>query len=143
MPPIARSFGYRVLSHTAEVIVEIRAENWAEFYRQAACALLTVHSPRPANGTLRKFRVCIDAEGPEEALVSWLNEIIYIVSARRCLPRKIRIVSAGSNFIEAVLFGAAFGREGGIMKEVKAATYGDLKVRRSAHRIMARVILDV
>jgi SHS2 domain-containing protein len=69
--------------------------------------------------------------------------MIFLISARRWVPARLRVVEADETRITADLKGAPLGTRK-LEREIKAATFGALSVRRlSGGGLRATVILDV
>lgn len=133
---------FRLLPHTSEVGLRVTGKTWEEFYLDAARGLLALYGAGdlPARGAGRRMGVSLRAASPEELLVAWLNELNYLLSARRLLPVSIGFEKAGPAEVEARL-GVARGAR--LEREVKAASYHGLRVRRERGALRATVILDV
>ena len=85
----------------------------------------------------------IEAQPTEDLLVAWLNELIYLIGTIRWAPARVRVEEAGTKGLRAVLEGAPLG-DSKLAREIKAATYGGLAVRRTlGGGYAATVILDV
>jgi SHS2 domain-containing protein len=134
--------GFRILPHTSEMVLEVGAPDWPSFYRAAAEGLLAVYGLRPGKSGIRKLRRSIQGESPEDTLVAWLAELIFLVGTKRMAPQKIEIPQAGPLALEAVVH-AGPARELPLEREVKAATYHGLKVAAGRAGLKARLILDV
>ena len=136
--------GFRILPHTSEVGLWIGGESFETFYRNAARGLLEIMrigEPRGPSCGPARFRLAGDT--PEELLVDWLNELIYLVAAERRAPRDISIEEATAFTLRGSLGGPVLSADAGPAVEVKAATYHGLKVERKDGLWTASVILDV
>ena len=103
--------GYRILPHTAEVGLRISGKTWEEFYQNAARGLLAIYGIRGPRGPRdMKAALALKEETPEDLLVSWLNELIYHVSAHYWIPTYQELRLAGANSIKATLAGPRVGK---------------------------------
>lgn len=134
--------GFRILPHTSEMVLEVRAPDWPSFYRTAAEGLLAIYGLKPGKPGTKRTSVLIKGDSPEDALVSWLTELIFLVGTKRMALQKIDILQAGPLTLEAVVHACA-ARNLPLEREVKAAAYHGLKVAEKRSGIRARVILDV
>jgi SHS2 domain-containing protein len=136
-----KSDGFQVFDHTADVGLEIRGHDWSSFYLNAARGLLTLYGLNPAgvSGPAEDFNLTADT--PEDLLVTWLSELIFLISTRFFVPVEITILSAGPNRLSARL--APCSGAARPAREIKAPTYHGLNVRAERDFISARIILDV
>ena len=80
--------GFRIFPHTSEMGLEVTAWDWASFYRCAAEGLLALYGLRPSQRGTAKVSRSFAADTPEDILVAWLTELIFLVGTKR-------LVSAG------------------------------------------------
>ncbi|MBI5239093.1 MAG: archease [Elusimicrobia bacterium] len=133
---------FRILPHTSEICLEVRAPDWPSFYRAAAQGLLAVYGLRPGRSGPKTLRLCCKGDSPEDVLVAWLSELIYLIGAKRTVPSGMEVAEAGPLGFTAALR-VRTEKALSLEREVKAATYHGLEVAANRTRIMARVILDV
>ena len=133
---------WRVVEHTAEVALAIEGPDWPAFYEAAGQGLLALYDPPPLPRADESKTVDLEADTPEELLVRWLNELIYLVSAKRWMPARVRVKEADGSRLSAELDGAPLGDGAGV-REIKAATFGALAVRADEGGRRATIILDV
>jgi len=140
--------GFRIFPHTSEAGLEITARDWPSFYRNAAAGLLALYGLGPSRSHLpegaEEVRRSFEAQTPEDLLVCWLSELIFLIETERRVPRKIDFLEAGPKALRARLHGDR-PRENRLplAREIKAVTYHGLKVENKRGLIKARVILDV
>ena len=89
-------------------------------------------------------RISVKANGLEELLVNWLNELIYLFETDGVIFRRFEVLNLGEYFIEALAFGEIL-EEGHhpILRTVKATTYHQLHVTRGKTRWEAQIIFDL
>jgi SHS2 domain-containing protein len=86
----------------------------------------------------------ITAGEGEELLVNWLNEILFLFDSRGFLPAEFIIEQATENRIRARILGEPFDPERHpIDREIKAATYHQLRLEHGEKGWLARVYLDL
>ncbi len=136
--------GYKIFPHTSEVGLWIGAATYKAFYRNAARGFLDILGLKNARGPARsQMSVSLKAITPEELLVDWLNELIYLVHTKRVIPRVMRFDKADATILNARIAGPILNEGAAVAAEIKAATYHGLKVARRGGLLTARVILDV
>ncbi|MBI4056854.1 MAG: archease [Elusimicrobia bacterium] len=138
---MAKPVGFKVLPHTAEIGLEIWGKDMEEFFQNAGLGLLEIYGNISVPPRERKAALLRSGD-PEALLVSWLNEIVYLVSAQRWIPSQITVVAATPQTLKAELSGGKIP-PGRLAREVKAATYHGLKIEREGNRLKARIIFDV
>ncbi|HOF38530.1 MAG TPA: archease [Candidatus Hydrogenedentes bacterium] len=134
---------YRFLDHTADARVECTGATFAELLEAAARALAAVAFRHVANhGEEVRRVVSIKANGPEDAIVRWLQELIYLMDVERLAPVRFEFRQASAQSIEAVVDGCLYQPEDR-QDEVKAATYHGMDVRQTETGWRAEVIFDL
>ena len=136
--------GFRLVPHTADIGLAISGATWEAFFLNAARGLLEVYGASPGEGDAAgRATVVLEAPAPEDLLVDWLNELVFLVSTERWLPRDIRVREAGPSVLRAQAEGPRLGAASPPFREVKSATYHGLKVVRKGGLWTATVILDI
>ncbi len=132
--------GFREREHTADWALEVWAPDFPELLRQAARGLealsgVTVDAGAPP----AREAVEVPAEDAETALVEFLNELLFLRDTRGRWFRPERLTWDGQA-VRGTLVGFPLKQ---VEKEVKAATYHNLRVRRTPEGWRAVVVLDV
>lgn len=122
----------------------LSGKDWPDLYRSASTSLLAVMGLKggAASGA-RRERVALEADGPEDLLVVWLEELIYRLATRREVLCGFRFEESGPGRLVGTASWRGLGHGEAPRPEVKAATYQGLKVVRRAGAWSATVILDV
>jgi SHS2 domain-containing protein len=83
-----------------------------------------------------------EAEGIDRKtlLVNWLNDILFPEQTCGEIYDRLRISEASDNRLHGRLYGQAPGTTA---SHIKAATFHDLEVRKTAEEFEATVVLDV
>lgn len=138
-----QTMNYRFLEHTADARVECTGGTFAELLEAAARALIAVAFRRvPKHGEEIQRLVSIKADGPEDAVVRWLQELIYLMDVERLAPARFDFRQASAQSIEAVVEGCPYQPEDR-QDEVKAATYHGMDVRQTETGWRAEIIFDL
>ncbi|MFA5139555.1 MAG: archease [Elusimicrobiota bacterium] len=131
-----------MVPHTADIGLAISGATWEEFFLNAARGLLEVYGASSATGdSAGRAAVVLEAPTPEDLLVDWINELIFVVSSERWLPTDIRVKEAGPSVLRAQAEGPRLDAR--LAREVKAATYHGLRVGKKSGLWTATVILDI
>ena len=134
--------GFRILPHTSEMGLEVTGPDWASFYSSAAEGLLAVYGARLGGRGTAKVSRSFSGDSPEDVLVAWLSELIFLVGTKRLLLSRIAVLKAGPKELRVRVHGKRM-RGLPLEREIKAATYHGLKVVSGRSGLKARVILDV
>lgn len=136
---------YRILDHTADIAVLVRAPTLPALYDAATRALfdviLDVRTVEPRD----LWRVEIaDAEDAEDLLVHYLSELLFLHDARDWVFRGARVDSVGPRALVAHPTGERFDpARHRIERQVKAVTYHDLLLSEDREGWSARFVLDL
>jgi SHS2 domain-containing protein len=133
--------GHRLLDHTADVEVELWAPDEPALLEEGARALVELLTEgAPIGGTATRT-VELPAIDPEDRLVRWLSEVLYLATVEGFL-----VASAALELRGAGLRGSVRGQPDAadrLRTEIKAVTYHDLHLERGPAGVRARVVFDV
>jgi protein archease len=139
-PPVS----YEMVDHTADLGVELSARSLSDLFAAAGAILgELMYDPDPVEETETR-EVALEAASPEELLVRWLNELIYLREVHDFLWKTVEVEAGEGTRLAATLRGEVFlpGKHvprGGL----KAATYHQLRISREGDTWSARIIFDV
>lgn len=133
--------GHRQVEHTADLALEIWAASEEDVLEEGLLALVGILTGGARIAPSQSRKVEIEALDPEDRLVRWLNEVLYLATVERFLAceAQIELTERG---IRAELRGEA-ERSARLETEVKSVTYHGLSLSRQDGRLIARVVLDV
>ena len=148
MPPVPGSGGeipvpgVRPLDHTADVGIEVEAENLSELLRRAARGMTHLLLDAPPSSRTLERSIRVSGDGPSGLLRNWLREVLYYFDAE------------GLAFVDAIFSGLSEeGLEATLQvglpdrapaREIKGVTLHELMAeRRQDGSWYARVIFDV
>ena len=135
---------FKFIDHTADMGIQVYGETLSLLFQHAAEGLLHIITDPKRIREKESREISVRANGLEELLVNWLNELIYLFETGGFLFRRFEILDLGEYFIEAVAFGEIFD-EGyhPILRTIKATTYHQLHVTRGKAGWEAQVIFDL
>lgn len=139
---------YRILSHTADIGLELEAETLESLFREAAegwRALVLEDSP--VQGRQRR-RLHLESTNLEDLLVQWLDELNYLLATEGWVPAAVRTIrlnqEAGRWQLNAILTGEPFDPERHyIYFDIKGVTYHQLNIVQKQGGYRTRVIFDI
>lgn len=145
--------GHRPIEHTADVAVELWAPDEAALLVEGARALVELltegaGAPRAGEATAERT-LALTAIDPEDRLVRWLAEVLYLATVEGFLAHDASLVLSGAlpgARPGASLRGTLRGRPDAaalLRTEIKAVTYHDLRLERGPAGVRARVVFDV
>lgn len=134
--------GYRVADHPADLAVELWGPDERSLWIAGARALMDVMTEGAAVMPRARRTVRLSAVDPEDRLVRWLNEVLWLATGEGFL-----VADADLAVTEDGLAGTVTGEPQAAQRlcaELKAVTYHDLRVeRRPDGTYAARVVIDV
>jgi SHS2 domain-containing protein len=135
---------YRIFDHTADLGMEVTGATLEELYAGAALALFDLLT---ASDTIRETEertLDVVGEGPEDLLVNFLRELLYLWNGEGFLVKRCTIREVSPRRLTALLLGEPQDPERHrIQMEIKAVTYHQASVRRTEAGWVARVVFDV
>ena len=142
MSPKSRKFEF--IDHTADIGIRVYGESLSLLFQHAAEGLFHIITD-PEKVRERDTReIHLTANGLEELLVNWLNELNYLFETDGFLFRRFEVRDLGEYFIKATGSGEVF-EEGyhPILRTIKATTYHQLHVIRGKAGWEAQIIFDL
>ena len=135
---------FKILEHTADIGIVAQGEDISRAFINVAKGLFSLIID-PAEVSVKKSReIAVTAPDREALLVNWLNELIYLLDAERALFRDFEIIEITETGLKAKVSGEKINtRKHHLQREVKAATYHQLKIEQTAAGWRAQVIFDI
>jgi SHS2 domain-containing protein len=138
---------YQLIEHTADTGVRVAGANLGELFSNAALAMFDIiaeERPRThkAQAPAISNPLYLRADNLEELFVNWLNELLSLSAAKELIFSKFKINKLQDNMLEATVAGRDI-KDYRVNSEIKAATYHQLKIEKSADGWQAEVIFDV
>jgi SHS2 domain-containing protein len=133
--------GHRWLEHTADLALEVWADDEAALLAEAAAAITAWLTDGAAPSDRDQRVVELDALDREDRLVRWLNEILFLAITDGFVMAAADIALSPGR-LRATVRGQADAHRL-ITAELKSATYHQVAVEASDHGLRAQVIIDV
>ena len=134
---------YEILNHTADIGIKITANTLPAIFNKAILATADLLSGGVSTDSVIERRFSVQEENVETAMVSVLEEIVFLFENELFLPSFCSVVIHGDLY-EISLKGNVFSAEeikNGT--EIKAVTYHQLKIEEVEDRYNAKIIFDV
>ena len=152
--------GWELVDHTADVMVRAFGASREEVFEQAALATVSLIYDASAVRAAERRAVELGAPDQELLLAAWLNELLFLIEARRLVFARFEVESVGEAHAPAgpgtvrpagrqvqlcaTAVGEAYdGRRHVVRSVVKAATLHGLSLREVPGGWEGRVLLDV
>jgi protein archease len=135
---------FEFVDHTGDLGIRVFGKNLSDLFRHAAEALFHVITDPETILAKETRKIAIAGHGPEELLISWLNEFIYLFDTRGLLFREFEFSFLNEQSLEALVRGEPYDETRHPIKTtVKSATYHQLQIRQEKGVWEAQVILDL
>jgi len=131
--------GFEEIPHTADWAVHVWADDLAGLLAESARAMNALTGTRPAEG--RRVRRRFKAEGAdaESLLVVFLTELVYAAEQEN-LGFDTFDIRVSDKRISAIMEGAPIAS---MDKAIKAVTYHNLKIEKTARGYEVEIVFDV
>lgn len=133
---------FTFLDHTADVGIVARGSSWDELFRNAALGLFSLIADTRALQCKEEAAIDVTAEDKDALLVCFLNEILYQHETKSVVFCDCLIFNITDTRVVALCKGEKRTASHYIQREVKAATYHQLKIQKNK-MYEAQIIFDV
>lgn len=135
---------YSTFEHTADVGLNVSAEDLNTLFSEAARGLLSILVDDPAQiRPIQEFTIEVEGTDLEYLLFDWLNELLFRFETEQLLLSEFD-VSVNQRGLKAQTRGEIFQPERHkLAHEIKAITYHQLEVKQTSNGWQARFIVDI
>ncbi len=132
---------YEEIPHTADWALLVWGRTPAELFANAATGMYELMGGEAEEGAAPQPRlIALEAQDVESLLVAWLNELLYLTGEEGLLFSDFKVNIENELRLEAEVTGLPLAS---LKKEIKAATYHNLKVTRSGTGVETTIVFDV
>jgi len=135
---------YEEIPHTADIALRIYGHDLKELFANAAFGMFDIIAD--LSGLKKDVSVDINLEATqtEDLLVSWLDELLYNFYTKGIIFFDFEIIDISNTRIMAHAYGKHLGSNRNRLKrEIKAATYHDLKITKIDGIYSVDIVFDV
>ena len=133
--------GFEEIEHTADRALRIFGTNLTELFLNAATGLTHLMAADASDiSTEIEKSIELEAIDAESLLVEWLSELAYWAESEMLVFKKFRIQKATATHLQAKIFG---GKTSLLEKHIKAVTYHNLEIIKTAKGLEATIVFDV
>lgn len=133
---------FEMLSHTADIGIIAYGKTQAELFENAAIGMFSLITPLEKVSEKILISVSIDAHDNEELLITFLNELLYYYSTKKVLFKRFDILKISETHLDVNISGEQISAHQ-ISNDIKAATYHNLKIEKTASGCKTQIIFDV
>lgn len=133
------SVGFQEVAHTADWELEVWAPDLCTLLVQAAQGMYHLAEAKFSSHPRISRKVTFSFHEPETLLIDFLTELIFLTESEGLAFDQFDL-HLEDNQLTAFISGAAVES---ISKEIKAATYHNLKIREAEHGLIANIVFDV
>ncbi|RKY79705.1 hypothetical protein DRQ00_03165 [candidate division KSB1 bacterium] len=135
---------FEYLEHTGDIGLKIYGTTLPELFANAAEGFTSIITEVEKIEPKFRNQIVVEANGLEELMIRWLNQINYLFEVEGKLFTKWEVCSLNKNRLSALGEGEDFdAQKHPILHEVKAATYHQLKLEKRKDGWFAQVIFDL
>ncbi len=133
---------YELLEHTADMGVRAWGATLAAVFENMAQGLYAIALHHPPQDAREKLGLSFNAENPEDLLILFLQELVYLLYTRNLAATRLLITFDSETRLHAQ---GDFEhiRPENLAVEVKSPTYHKLKISRQNEGWMAEVYFDL
>jgi len=135
---------FEFFDHDADVGIQIRGDSLPDLFLTGARAVMSwIGSPPSAARSVHE-PVSLEAEGLDDLLVRWLQEVLYLFQQRHAYLTGAESMEFLDGRMKGVVIASVWNDTDAVAyQEIKAVTYHQLEVTREGSGWSARVILDL
>jgi SHS2 domain-containing protein len=125
---------YELIEHTADIGIKLKGKDLRGLFKNVALAMFDIIAEKKTGENKKqKIKIKQRADNLEELFINWLNELIFSdFQVNKINERELQATGIGEDI-----------KSYKVNTEVKAATYHQLKIAKTASGWQAEVIFDV
>ena len=132
---------YEQIAHTADVGIAAFGKSMDELFENAAAGMFSLITDLRRVRTIGQYEVRMKADTPEDLMVAWLSELLFLHETQRLLFKSFE-VKVKRNSLTAKIGGEVIDRgRHHLHMVVKAVTYHMIEV--DPNKGVARMIFDI
>lgn len=128
------------IEHTADWALRVRGTDLEALFRNAAEGMLQLMQGKATSSISDFQRIALDAQDVESLLVSWLEELLFIMETQQVILCDVTFLAIDQKRLVADV---SFAPVVALHKEIKAVTYNELAVIHNNDEYSAVIVFDV
>ena len=136
---------YQLLDHRTDLEIKVFGPGLKGLFANSCLAMSESLLPQPLDQYQeKKRRVTVEVKGntPEDLLVNFLSEILYLSDINNCLYQVEKFVSFSDKKLKAKLIGCRVPADQ-LKTEIKAVTHHGLKIEKKNNQFETTIIFDI
>lgn len=133
---------YKEVPHTADLAAKVYGKDLEGLFANAAFAMFDLMGGGGGEGEKVEVKVEVEAPDTESLLISFLNEILYISYIKKVFLNEFKFSGFSENSLEAVVSGSP-KNDTRSKHEIKAATYHDVNIQKTADGYKVMIVFDI
>ena len=135
---------YEEIPHTADIALRIYGKGLRELFINAAYGMFDIMADLEGLKNSVSAEISLKAPSKEELLVSWLDELLYNFYTKGIIFSAFDITSLTDESLIAKAHGRHLAdNRNRLKREIKAATFHDIDIKRSPDGFSVDVVFDV
>jgi len=134
---------FKLIGHTADMRARVTGTTLKQTFRSAAKGFIELVGAAGEHGRHFTLKFELKASSIGNLLIEFLNELNYIVTAKKAVITDVVIKDLQDNHISASVTGLKNIENIRYLREIKAATYNDIKIRKTSRGFEAVFTLDI
>jgi len=135
---------FEVIEHTADIGIVAYGADTKQLFANAALGLFSLMADLDNLKKNVKREIELSAEDVEVLLIQWLNELIYISEVEHIIFKRFEINELSSTKLKATCFGQKIKPgQHRLKREIKAATYHMLRLKKEDGSYKVQIIFDI
>jgi SHS2 domain-containing protein len=135
---------YTLLDHTADLKFRVTGTDRADLFKNAGLALFELIADPDRLESGEGIVIDVTGDDPADLMVNYLRELLYLWTGNEKLGKMIKILQISDTAVSAHVSTVGYmPRPHEILHEIKAVTYHQIDVSRTADGWQAVVVFDV
>ena len=135
---------YEILDHTGDIGLRIWSPTPEGVLALAARGMVEILAGSSSIHPRERKKIQVEGEDLPDLLVRWLNDLNFLFSTEGFLPASVERLQLKNASLDAEVAGELFDPERHeIYREIKAATYHDVRFEKRGEQWFAQVIFDL
>ncbi|MFH0838927.1 MAG: archease [Candidatus Omnitrophota bacterium] len=134
---------YSLLSHTADIGIQVKGRTLKELFKNSAFALFDIIADLPRVRIKERINVNLTSGNLEELLHDWLKELLFECNAHSFVCKRFSISKLNDTSITSTALGERITNNDILKTEIKAITYHNLFIKKEKSGWKTSLILDV
>ena len=135
---------YEIIDHTADIGLRAWGKDLSELFVNAAVGMFKIVADTKNAQADQTVNIKLKAPNIEELFLSWLSELLYQSNAKGIVFTEFAIETLSDKSLTAHAKAYKLSREKeSLNTEIKAVTYHQLKIEKTANIYQGQVIFDI